>query len=238
MALTAAVITGCGQKNVLPGMVKFDRAYIPALSLTYDADTVRSKAALADLTKESQVFLQKYRSWVRASPQRQADMNRVTEQVKRASLLVESGALAGAHDALEQVRNVMLDMRRREGIEYLPDYLTEFHHIMERLVSATDGRSALTLSPAALDSITADYAEVRQAWTSVMSAGIDAKVHGFDSEKLAAVKAHIQAVSDALDRLGAALDAHDRTAVVKAVAEVKSEFAALYKQFGDYGQTP
>ncbi len=46
-------------------MVKSDRAYIPALSVTNEADTVRSKVALAALTAEWRAFQQRYGNWGR-----------------------------------------------------------------------------------------------------------------------------------------------------------------------------
>lgn len=60
LVLAAIIAAGCGRPDIRRGMVKLDRAYIPALSFTHEADTVRSKVALAALTAEWRAFQQSY----------------------------------------------------------------------------------------------------------------------------------------------------------------------------------
>jgi hypothetical protein len=221
LVLAAAIGAGCCKPDIREGMVRLDRAYIPALSLTNDADTLRSKTALAFLAEEWRAFRERYGNLAPSDKEWQADLGRAEALIQRASLLADPGSLAPAHEELESVRNVMRGLRRRNGIQYLHDYLTDFHDVMERLVLAGVGRDPNTLSPAVLDNLAADYVLAREAWSRVESVGVDKTLFGFDEQELATAGAHIRAESESLDRLAAALGAQDRAAVVRAAVGVK-----------------
>jgi len=236
LALAAVLGAGCARPDIRSGMARLDGAYIPALSLTSEGDTARSKAALAVLSVEWHEFRRRHGRWAKADTEWQPDLSRAETMIQRAVLLADADSLARAHDELEPVRTVMMKLRRRNGIDYFLDYLTEFHPPMEALVSAGKSRLPESLNPGALDSLKTEYALAASAWNRVESAGLDRWRYELNQQQRAEAEAHIKAESEALGRLGDAFAARDRAAVLKAAATLKPEFAALYKMFGDYAR--
>jgi hypothetical protein len=59
-------------------------------------------------------------------------------------------------------------------------------------------------------------------------------LYDFDAREQSEAKAHIEAESGALNRLGEALAGSDRAAALDAAVALKPEFAALYRMYGDF----
>jgi hypothetical protein len=225
---------GCAEPDVRRGMAALDEAYIPALTFTSEGDAEKSKAALAVLSAEWREFRNRFGGWRGPDKEWPADLGKVRAMIERATWLADANSPAEAYAALEPARWVMLALRQRNDIAYPLDYLTEFHRAMDTLVAVTSGRDPKSLTPAALDSLKADYALAASAWRRVESAGVDRVLYDFNEQELAEADAHIKAESQALGRLGEALAGSDEAAVLSAAAALKPEFMALYRMFGAF----
>jgi hypothetical protein len=147
-AVAALLLAVPALAGTFEDMVALDRAYIPALALTNQSNPAASKRAIDTLRGEWNRFRQAY-----AQPPagfKPDTWNRATATVERAVTEAEArmaaGKSAGAHEALEEVREVLLAARREAGMPHFMDELTEYPTHMEAIVTTVTGKNALTLS--------------------------------------------------------------------------------------------
>jgi len=212
--------------DLVAGMVRIDRACIPALALTQEGRTVPSEKALRRLQKEWRTFAQRHADAAPDDPQWKADFDAITGLIQRVDASIVLEDLTKAHADLEQVQSMLMALRARHGIPYYLDGLTRFHGAMEALLDAAGGDDAVALR-AALDA-------AKARWAEALEAPFDPAVFWFSEERAAKRAELAGAVTAELDATGQAA-AGGGTAEVQAAAQaLKSRFAELYKLFGTF----
>lgn len=221
--------------ELLRTMAELDRAYIPALWWTGQKDQPKAGAAMDRLRAV----------WMGIEPilaesplldeESSAELGGVARSVTKASSILEGveegGDLHGAHEALEGVRLRMLELRRRNGLPYFLDLLTEYHEAME----------AIVLAAAAGDDD--DVARVRELMPRARTLWEAAEGHPFDNQvfrlqphELRRRQQAMAATTEALEALETALDAADgeenRKRILEAARSIKPPFAHLMLLFG------
>jgi hypothetical protein len=152
-----------------------------------------------------------------------ATLAEVDSVLGRAETQARAGELAAAHETLEQVRELLAELRRRNGVVVFSDHMNAYHEVMEQV---------LLQGPALLDG---EQGAMRlMAWVGTLEhlaarLGREADAAlwaqpGF-AEGQAAVAASVQA-------LRAALLAGDSTAARKAIPALKPPYSRLFLRFG------
>ena len=89
-------------------------------------------------------------------------------------IVVSERKVTDAHEALEHVREVLMKLRQRNGIDYFIDRLTAFHEPMEAIVLAAKDKTGDTLTDADIALIRKRMPQAEQAWQRVAAAKLDA----------------------------------------------------------------
>lgn len=239
LVICLALLAGCNEKKdrvvLLADMVVFDRAYIPALALTNEADAARAQTAVMLLRSQWELFKQAhYRQDGTKSAEWQAVFDEMDRRIVAADDATRNGNLPLAHTELEGVRTTLLQARRSNKIEYYLDYFTAFHTPMEAIVQATKGQTPATLSDAELAQIGQDLATARARWEELVQAEYDAPLFDLSAEKSAMLWTEMERESAALKELSAALQRGDQAAVLQTAPEIRTHFATAYRLFGDF----
>lgn len=150
-------------------------------------------------------------------------LTQVSALYDRAAAAIRDGKLAEAHEELESVRELLADLRRRNGVVIFSDHMNAYHAEMERLLidapkvlPGPNGTLLLMSQVGALDYL------VRQLRLQAPPAlQRDAE---FDA-LLKDVEASVQAVRAALLR-------QDPGAVRDALGKVKPPYSKLFVKFG------
>src|SRR4030042_6777926 len=138
-------LTGYGQDALIKDTAMFDKAYSPSLFLTGQGKVEESKMSMKFLKESWALFKKKYYSAQPKDGQWKKDMDEVEDLIITADETVASGNdLPSAHEDLEGVRMTLMDARQRNKIEYFPDYLPEFHGVMEEIFDAADKKKPET----------------------------------------------------------------------------------------------
>jgi hypothetical protein len=226
---------GVDRKILLQDMAAFDRAYVPALAVTGEHKLKAARKAMARLNGEWKTFRNRYQGSLGSDKAWQEGFMQIDAHVRRANAVVANGdTLNQAHQALEEVRVILMNLRRHDGMQYFPDALTAYHEPMEAIVLAARGKTARTLGEAELARLSRTLPEARRLWQEAVKTPMDAGVFRFKPAWTQAVQAAIQQESEALQMLEKALASHDRAQIVPAVAAIKPPFARLYGLFGDF----
>jgi major membrane immunogen (membrane-anchored lipoprotein) len=234
MMALAVMSAGCTQADLVKDMAGFDRAYIPALSLTSAGNVAMSQKAMRVLTETWGTFKTKYADYS-FDDHWKADFAYVDGQIVQAASIVSRGqGIVEAHEALEGVRERLLETRHRLGIDYYVDYLTVFHGPMEDIFLPAKDKTPATLTEADVTKIRTALPAAKAAWARVEAARLDNSVFTLSDQKQVEWREARRAETDALNAVEAALRAGDKAALIKAAAALRGTFAKLFTLFGDF----
>ena len=220
-------------------MAAFDKAYVTALFSTSQGKRATSKKAMERLMTEWTAFKKTRADDLIKSKADKADLTIINQMLTDAKRIVRAnGSLNEAHIILEGVRDVFLNIRKRNSIDYYMDYITGFHKPMNAIVLTTRGKTAETLTDSMLSRIKQNFKLAWQKWESLQKASFDPELFSFDAKKEAQRQACIKAETEALNKLKKALNQDDKEQIIQAVAGVKLNFDSFFLLFSNLESVP
>jgi hypothetical protein len=226
---------GYGQDTIIKDTAVFDKAYVPALFLTGQGKVEESKLSMKFLKEGWTAFTKKYYSALPNDVQWKKDMDKVEDLIMTADKTVTGEKnLPSAHEDLEGVRMILMDARKRNKIEYFPDYLTEFHGFMEEIFDAADKKKPETLSETDIQTIKKVLPDAIESWNAVKKAEFRPELYGFSPEQVQKMRNLQKTEEDALLTLQEALNNSDKVEIIKHSLSLKSKFIPVYMLFGDF----
>jgi hypothetical protein len=233
-AVAVALLAGCTHRAIETDMAMLDRAYIPALALSSAGNREGTIVAMEVLKLEWTRFRERHYKGKPDDALWNTDLDDVDARIGRAEELARAESLDAAHEELEGVRRRMLELRRRNGIDYFPDRLVDFHDPMEAIFLTAKQRGAAGMDSTTQSALGQLAANARAEWDKVLAGELDARQLRLDAAAVAKAKEQLAAESEALDKLDAALAGGDPQAVYEAGMAVRPPFAKLYMVFGDF----
>jgi hypothetical protein len=214
-------------------MIALDRAYIPALAVTSQGTLEESQRAMALLNKQWADF--KAKNGKRPSDKQwQADLTKIDGMIAEANKIVAGGKdLVKAHEALEDLRFVMAEARKRAKMSYFLDSLTAYHEPMEAIVLSAKDRTPADFGDADIGLIKQSLADAEKRWGAVRKTKIDAE-YGFSDAQKETLAKLIASESQALDALKKAIASNDKAAIIKSAVAIKPPFAKAFMIFGNF----
>lgn len=152
-----------------------------------------------------------------------ASVVEVSQVYAQAIQQVNTGQLAQAHNTLERVRDVMADMRQRNGVVVYSDHMNAYHAQMEKIV--VHGGETLA-QPKGMLLMTA-----RVGALSYLASQLDVQASA-DLKKNEEFNALLKAVNQSVLGLEAALLNQDMTAAKEAASKLKGPYSKLFAKFG------
>jgi hypothetical protein len=221
--------------DLVPAMVALDRAYIPALGLTGQADPAKAKIAMTTFETAWNGFNATFSDKPGFDEEWTTDLTHLGEIVAMAkAALMDRGEMAKAHEILEGVRLTLLESRSRQKIPYFLDSLTDFHGSMEVLLANVPARP-LAEWKANEEAVFAAYLDISIARWKIVKAREDLLPAYRLGEKVGpAYQGQYQAVARILDSMTAALKGGDGKALADATATLKPAFVKTFFMFGDF----
>ncbi len=156
-----------------------------------------------------------------------SDLAKVVQAINAAQAAIGQGDLAAGHEALEPVREILLDIRTRNNAQIFPDQLTIFHRAMETVTTPTTGKTAETLSANDLAAMKSGYARMIETFRLIEQAPAT-----LNAEQAQAYQSLVQAERAAMSALDQALQAGDKATTLKAAGDIKAIFTKLFVNFG------
>ncbi len=229
------IFPAASHANIQKDFVAFDRAFIPPLAITNQEKVKPSRKAMKILIQDWEAFKAKYYDSNPKDAKWKEDFDRIERQIREAAKIVKSGEkLMSAHEALEEIRIITLELRKRNNIPYFLDPMTEFHTLMEQIFHAGKDNSPEDLDAGMIDDLKEAVAEAKALWRKIGEFPFDKDLYGFSDAMVAQMKKYHEAEAAALDNVNKAIDSGDKKAIIKAAMGVKSNYAQTYKMFGDF----
>lgn len=202
-------------------------AYRAALFRTNTKSQAESEQALSQARAGWQAVIERFGGKPQPPYDRDPAFSRTLSQVaavyEKADAQVRAQHLAEAHETLEEARDLMAELRRRNGVVVYSDHMNAYHAQMEHLLGEGPKQLAAAqgfmLVMAQLGTLEYLARELRnQALPSMTS----------DAE----FPALLNAVEGSLARLRSALLAQDGPAASKAIGQLKGPYSRLFMRFG------
>ncbi len=234
--LAGLLLSAFSAADLRQEMVKLDKVYIAALALTSQGKVDESRKAVNALRETWQSFKARHYNANAADRQWKADFDAVEKWVANAVAIVATPGnnVTEAHEALEDVRNVLMKLRQRNRIDYYIDGLTAFHHSMEEIVLAAKDKTAQTLSDADITRIRNTLSDAETLWRAVETRPFDAATYLLSDAQSGDVVTLVKLESAALANLKQALASGDRAQIAKAAVAIKPNFAKLFMIFANF----
>ncbi len=221
--------------DILVDSAAFDKAYIPVLYYTNTDKADQARAAMPRLERAWDVFARQHRRDYASDTKWTDGFSKIDHQIaEAANHLKRADPLSQAHDALEPVRVVLMNLRRDHGWAYYVDALTAFHEPMEKVVLAAKGKTPQTFTENDRARIQNEFAALEAKWEDVKRARIDPNIYKFDGVRVAEVRTLVATETNRIQQLKKALKDPDVMSLIKSATAIKPAFADLVKQFGDF----
>ncbi|HEY3381098.1 MAG TPA: hypothetical protein VGK32_04975 [Vicinamibacterales bacterium] len=147
-------------------------------------------------------------------------VDRVTTLIAEARAAARRRDMSGAHADLEEVRQVLREVRERHQLATFDDHLSDYHEAVERVAGHVVGRNEIRLTGRDFDDINEDLQSALQAWRAAQ--GLAGPIAASATWKAAAAQA-----SAALAQMAKALAAKDRTAIAHGADRLKTTYYDL-----------
>lgn len=156
-----------------------------------------------------------------------ADLGKIVKDVTAAKTAMDKGDIAEAHEALEPVREILLDVRTRNNAALFIDKFTVYHSAMEGVISPALAKTVETLTADDIVTLKAAYPKMAEAF-----AAIEQPPATLSAEQAQMYQGIAQTERAAINVMNQALQSGDKAAIIKAANDLKSSFAKLFAQFG------
>lgn len=233
---------GCAKKtvqhNLIKSTVELDRFYIPTLVFANLQKERESEIAMQRMQEVWGNYYRKFhgleikygvnitdKDW-------KEDFIKADELVSSAEGLVKDKQLVQAYEKLVRARGILRDLRRRNGVEYFLDGMTEFHDAMDQISSVLRGKAELSAKD--LKALRRLFKKAQNNWAEVGRAELDPVLFGFDADKVDAVDKRVKHEERMIATFAAALSSTDDDRIFQAAQDLKPNFIVLYKAFGDF----
>ena len=229
------IFTGFNKADIKKDFVSFDRAFIPPLALTRGEKLKPSKKGMKRLKENWGAFKAKYYDANAEDPKWKQDFQKIEKVIMEADALVKSGKdLIAAHEGLEEIRFITMNLRKRNNIPYYIDPLTAFHSLMEEIFHMAEDHDPEDLTDKDMADLADLSSKASKLWQQIVNTPFDKALFDFNDQKMGNMKKLLKLESEALGRLGKALGKKDRPSIIKAGKGIKPNYAKLYMLFGDF----
>lgn len=152
-----------------------------------------------------------------------ATLAEVAQVLDTADAQVRAGRLPEAHETLERVRDLLAELRRRNGVVVFSDHMNGYHEAMEHLLR--DGPALLKAEQGVLQLMARVGVLDHLAARLLSEADASLRAQPGFAEGQAAVAASVA-------QLRQALLAGDSAAAARAIAALKQPYSRLFLRFG------
>ncbi|MGE0314996.1 MAG: hypothetical protein AB7P21_25555 [Lautropia sp.] len=144
----------------------------------------------------------------------------VDRQWREAAGLVAAGNTAGAHEALEAIRDTLADLRARNQVVVFSDHMNAYHAVMEETLAIKPADAGALAQATGKQAVLAYLARrLHEAAPPALAA--DADFRGL-----------LEAVDASVASLGTAVASKDPAALAAALGKLKQPYSKLFLRFG------
>ncbi len=225
---------GDGEFPVARTFAEFDTAYIPALALTNQEKQQPAETAMVGLRDAWKSLTAKLDGALATDPAWPNDKEAIRDAIGAAAHELKKQQLLAAHEALEEIRGQLVELRKRHQWSYDLDALNEFHETMEEIVKPAMKWTAAEIDLPVQQNLRELLQKADEQWAVVEQRGFDADARNLNEERQAKITRIVQQERQSLTNLAQALESANPEQILQAARAIKPPFAQLYMSFGQF----
>lgn len=152
-----------------------------------------------------------------------ASVAAVAKVYTQAQSEINASDLKAAHNTLEEARDIMSELRRRNQVVVFSDHMNTYHEVMEHVM--VDGADTLA-KPQGMQRLTMQAGALRHTADRLRTLAPEALTQNPEFMAL------LQAVQQSVAQLEEAVLAQDSTAAKAAIGKLKGPYSKLFAKFG------
>lgn len=231
VAIAILLVSGCKEDDLLYDMARFDRTYIPALILSSGRDTSgQSIFAVKRLRQDWMLLEAKYSHMFTDG----GEASSIGDIISRSDMMISTGEYQKAHTELEKIRGILLEARKKYGVDYYLDHLTEFHSTMERIVGVVRGKPVEEISASDINKMQGMLSMARVQWKGVEAAPFERSSFRFTEDDEKALMLAVAAQAKNIEVFDAALRSRNKKLIAMNAMKLKGGFLSVFRMFGDF----
>ena len=161
----------------------------------------------------------------------QADLAAITGHIHLAEWLATSGEMYSAHETLEPVRRIWMDIRTRNRVRWFGDEITRYHDVMEPVVLWGTGQTRGGVTEENIEEFEAEVAALVEAWRDLAQFPFRPRAPRGPGGQLQYGIFMMQA-NEAVNRLHRVVEDGWIEDIPEAARQVKATFLPLFMNFG------
>ncbi len=161
----------------------------------------------------------------------QRELAAITGHLHLGEWLAYQGDMEGAHETLERVRRIWMEVRERNGVRHFGDELTRFHDVMEPVVLWGTGETHGGVTEENIAEFEAEVAGLGEAWRRVAGFGFYPRGARGPRVQLE-YRVFMTRTAEAVEELRRAVAERRLEEIPEAARGVKQAFVPLYISFG------
>jgi hypothetical protein len=231
LLLATLLMTSSAKRDVRPGMVQFDQAFLPALDYTLQANAHDAKKAVFYLEFRWRQLRNQLASHY---PGEKETLRRIDNWLGDAYYAIDANRPYTAANQLEHVKYELMVLRGHHGIDYYLDDLYDFQGGLELLTEAAADEMLCMME---WGEFVALSKELRLEWQYIKQKPFDTELYEFDQKAVKQLKYEQRAMTEALYAFAKATNRADRKVAEAFAKDLLLHFNEVLRLFGDYQST-
>lgn len=223
-------------------LATLEKTYIPPLFFTSAMSLPASVASMKVYRAAWQEFSGRYYFYKPDYANWQKYFDEIEWAIQAAESVVQSAARTGdvtilpqAHEELEAVRMVMLELRPKNGFpKVITDKLTLFHEPMEHIVLSVKGKTPAEIDDALLAELAETLKHAYKAWNAAVNCPFDPALWALQPVQVVNYYDFQAKENLALAAFANALASGDKLKIIQTGVAIKPNFVECYKTFGNF----
>jgi uncharacterized coiled-coil DUF342 family protein len=204
----------------------FEKDFVNLLVLTKGSDYAKMDPLMKNLTVSFNQIVIKYQADPSKDKEWKKDLLKVQAGLKESSALLAKKEAGKLHGKLEHIREALRETRIRNGIVYLPDQITEYHEVMEKLVEQSG-----KYNPAEAEKMNRKIARAEKILNELAQTAPDPELYPAITAGIKDYQDKINASLKILSDLKTSVQSADIEAVRKNAPALKPVYMSLFKMF-------
>lgn len=207
-----------------------EKAYVPYRTALFQTNSKAQAESVQAIASAQRMWQDIRQNLVSAPPlpyQQDAGLSATAERIgkvyEKAAQEAAAGQLPQAHETLEEARDLMADIRQRNGVVVFSDHMNAYHAEMEHVL--IDGPKWLA-GPQGVFELTTRLGVLHHLAQRLDSQAPSSLKGNSEFKQL------LQAVQKSVDGLRTAVATGDKAAIQTAIGALKGPYSKLFKQFG------
>jgi len=219
--------------NFEKDLAEVEQYYIPALFLTGHGPKEKAPLAVTRFNQTWQAFTEKYQVELRNEPWASA-VQKIDAHIQAAARKVAEGKTGPAHRELEPIRNILAELRQKEGKPTVMDALTLFHDHMEVIVKTLRRKKPEALSEEDIQKLTDHAGQAADAWKRVRIGEAEMALYGISAESAQYLRNAITQQAQTIQNLLSALKDKNKEEISRQGLALRSGFITIFRNLGKF----